>query len=216
MEVGADHGRDRDQVAVVADAPGASLGVLAGAIVGDRLGPADRDLVVDFTSSCFGCHDQFDAGAWPRGFSALPGSIHCNSSNRAASSAARSGSESIRMCSSSAWAPPPRAQAVERRDSQGRGEVAVAAAAGRALGQLQAEVPADALRLLEQRRDGGRSLHRGPVEHPLTVSRVSGVIGHERPKGRFDPRSLPPSRRPARRSRPRRRPARRWWRCPPG
>ena len=46
-----------------------------------------------------------------------------------------------------------RAQAVEGRDAQRRGEVAVAAAAGRALGQLQAQLPADAPGLLEQGGD---------------------------------------------------------------
>ena len=58
----------------------------------------------------------------------------------------------------------PRAQAVERRDAQRGGEVAVAAAAGRALGQLQAELTADAAGLLEQRGDGRSSLHRRPVD----------------------------------------------------
>ena len=48
VQVGPDHGRDRDQVAVLGDPPRPSLGVLAGAIVGDRLGPSDRDLVVEF------------------------------------------------------------------------------------------------------------------------------------------------------------------------
>ena len=36
VEIRADHRGDRDQIAVVADFPGAFLGLLAGAIVGDR------------------------------------------------------------------------------------------------------------------------------------------------------------------------------------
>ena len=67
---------------------------------------------------------------------------------------ARSASDSITTCSSSAWAPPPRAtEAVERRDADRRGEVAVAAAAGRTLGQLQAELPTDPPGLLEEGGD---------------------------------------------------------------
>ena len=35
VQLGPDHGGDRDHVAVLGDPPGAALGVLAGAVVGD-------------------------------------------------------------------------------------------------------------------------------------------------------------------------------------
>ena len=54
-----------------------------------------------------------------------------------------------------------RAQSVKRRDSEGGREVAVAAPSGRAFCQLKTQLPTDALRLREERRDGGSSLHRG-------------------------------------------------------
>ncbi len=48
VELGADHGRDRHEIRVVHDPPGAPLRILAGAIIGLRSGAADRDLLVHF------------------------------------------------------------------------------------------------------------------------------------------------------------------------
>ena len=61
-------------------------------------------------------------------------------------------------------APSPRAQAVESRNPQGRGEVTVTAAATRTLRELQPNPTANHLCLLKQSHDRQCSLHRGPVK----------------------------------------------------
>ena len=81
--------------------------------------------------------------------------------------AARSADESIMMCSSSAWAPAPRGPRPSRvGNSQSRREVAVAAAAGRSFGQLEAQASraGELAGFLEQGRVGWGALHRRPVE----------------------------------------------------
>ncbi len=86
VKVGADHGCDRDQIAVVADFPGTLLGLLAGTIVGDCDGAADGDIVAGLL-----IEELESVMVRPT----RPMSKRCKS-------VARSGSDSIRMCSSSA------------------------------------------------------------------------------------------------------------------
>ena len=104
--------------------------------------------------------------------------------------AARSGSESIRICSSSAWAPAPRGPRPSRVGiPKRRGEIAVAAAAGRALGQLQAERlgSAELPGLLKEGGVGRRSLHRRPVERAAERQTILGIDGSSERQGRLDP-----------------------------
>ena len=46
VELRPDHRGEGDNIAVIRDPPGQALGVLAGQIIGDRLGPSDRDPVI--------------------------------------------------------------------------------------------------------------------------------------------------------------------------
>src|SRR5262249_17262170 len=82
VEVGSNHGRHRNHVALLGDSPGPALSVLAGAVIGDRLGTTDRD--------------SFAQG---RARVAVRHGSTCNSSKSAARRAARSESESITICS---------------------------------------------------------------------------------------------------------------------
>ena len=163
MQVGADHRRDRDQVAVLADAPGAFLGFLAGAIVGDR--SARRIVISSPTFSSSACVGH-DSTYKPRSNEVHEGGPFGQRVD-----------QDVFVVGMGAGAA--RAQAVEGRDSQSRGEVAVAAAAGRSLGQLEAEA-AGASELpgfLEKGRVGGGSLHRRPVERAAQRQSIVGVDG---------------------------------------
>ena len=70
-----------------------------------------------------------------------------------------------------------RAQAVERRDAQSRREVAVAAAAGRSLGQLEARParPGELAGFLEEGRVGVVRSIGGRLNDPLSVRRILGI-----------------------------------------
>ena len=91
-----------------------ALRVLAGAIIGDRFGPPDRDLVVDFDGR-LGLHH----GSGRKKRSKL------EQKRRAFRQRVDQHVLVVGMGAAAACA-----QAVERRNAQGRGEVAVAAAAG--------------------------------------------------------------------------------------
>src|SRR5438093_5363558 len=56
------------------------------------------------------------------------------------------------------------AQAVKRRNSQGGGKVAVRAASGAALAQVEPELASNGTRLIVQTRNGGRAFQRRPLE----------------------------------------------------
>ena len=82
--------------------------------------------------------------------------------------------------------PSPAPQSVEGRDAECRGEVAVAAAAGRALGQLEAEPRSDPVCLGEKAAMAGVRSIGGRLKPPRTRHSCSGGQGRRSPQRRLD------------------------------